>query len=379
MHSQNYLEETPKETQKHYALQSLENLILSTDTVFNKASNTANLSRTCVAEYANHIGGPTEKIIKNPYFKHLTGISQMVAKFTTTQRHQNNSRHVHCLQAAAFGKFFAEHSVRREAFKELDQQGLNPVNHAIAICLLHDICHPPFNHTGEEIISRVYGVKDFDHDIEAYNKITGTSLRKTLTSQQIDPEIVARVISEDQEWFKDKGLSAMYNVLFELKEAADRLSYLVNDLSCDIKKKATFWSFGQLGSPIANLQITRSGVKMTDQDAFTICDTRFNHFSENTYEPTVLLTKEVLIEEVRKLHTSGRLNLEGFLDSNEEEILLLFPENVRDILSEGVDKSFLESRTIELSKLLPNLTVRTEEGIDVNKTREELILSLIHI
>ncbi len=321
------------------------------DTNFNPKSLTTNLSPRSIEFFTKYLGEPVGEIVQSAEFQRLTGVSQMIAKFTRGNAFQTSSRHLHSIQAAACAKFFAEYSVSQEAEDRFRNVGYDLTKLAVTTALLHDIAHPPFNHTGEKIIRIAFQRKDFDHDPEAKKVILDTPLRATLLKNKIDPEVVAHVIAEDREWFVQRKQAFVYDVLFNIKELADRVSYLTCDLSSDPARYCTVYNFGHLNSIINDVSIGSNGLSLSDKEASSLSHIRFNHFQANTFNPYVLLAKEILYNEFKKVAKSERLSYQDFVKLDEGALLTVIdPLKASELLS-GLESHYLASFSIPVSSL----------------------------
>lgn len=113
-------------------------------------------------------------ILYTSAFKRLSGITQVVSADTG---HVFHNRLTHTLQVAQVGKSLAE-KLHKRCPDEARQAELEP-DAVEAGCLAHDLGHPPFGHTAEEVLNKLVGdgSEGFEGNAQSFRIVSALAFR----------------------------------------------------------------------------------------------------------------------------------------------------------------------------------------------------------
>jgi dGTPase len=113
-------------------------------------------------------------ILYTSAFKRLSGITQVVSADTG---HVFHNRLTHTLQVAQVGKSLAE-KLQKRCPDEAREAELEP-DAVEAGCLAHDLGHPPFGHTAEEVLNKFVGdnSEGFEGNAQSFRIVSALAFR----------------------------------------------------------------------------------------------------------------------------------------------------------------------------------------------------------
>lgn len=162
-------------------------------------------------------------IIDLPIFQRLRYIRQLGCTYLLYHG-ADHTRFAHSLGAMHVASQMIDH-LRRNCPKCISDNEAELVRLA---ALLHDIGHPPFSHSLEEVLRKAY--KD-DGKHEAYSKkmILESEISDLMDKEGVDPEKVARIVV-------GKYPNTLVTQILHSPLSADRMDYLLRDsLFCGVK------------------------------------------------------------------------------------------------------------------------------------------------
>ena len=350
-------------------------------------------------------------ITKTPEFSRSFGVMQMSACHTERGAELTHSRGAH-------GELTAEKCYLLAS----NIEGLTKKEQILATlaALLHDAAHPPFSHQGEDLLKHASdhaALKipaylkpfDLDHDSKVLElvlrgniaaKVFGNSF---LAERGIQPLDIAAVLADTledlqeaasrtngQDFYGAERLESLFNgsrhLHFLVKELADRCAYLEQDLyglkapaRAAIQAKFLPESLAEIievreienpntGAKQKVLAFKPEAISSVSGDAVVsgqltrLLALRELNFTEGATHPTTLVVNHLICTELEALFTSGTLDVETFLSSQDREIISLLSPQLQTALKEKIENRYKALGIWLKDDFIPEAFARFKDG-----------------
>lgn len=181
-------------------------------------------------EYRTRFQRDRDRIIHTSAFRRLEYKTQV---FINYEGDHYRTRLTHTLEVTQIGRSIARALGANEDLVE-------------AICLAHDLGHPPFGHSGETILNRLLiDQGGFDHNKQSYRVVTKLENRyPNFPGLNLSWEVLEGIVKHESEYdvsdAKDFNPELRGNLETQIANVADELAYTAHDLDDGLRSKMIY-------------------------------------------------------------------------------------------------------------------------------------------
>lgn len=178
-------------------------------------------------EYRTKFQRDRDRIIHTSAFRRLEYKTQV---FINYEGDHYRTRLTHTLEVTQIGRSIARALGVNEDLVE-------------AICLAHDLGHPPFGHSGETTLNRLLtNLGGFDHNKQSYRVVTKLENRyPNFPGLNLSWEVLEGIVKHESEYdvsdAKDFNPDLRGNIETQIANVADELAYTAHDLDDGLRSR----------------------------------------------------------------------------------------------------------------------------------------------